>query len=298
VFALIITDQLDSMSLESMRFSLNQKLMLTQRKLIALLLPVLLTLLATGCASNSKTYENLAQQQVEELYNKGKRAMNVGNYQFAIDYYRALESNFPYGEYTEQAKLDMIFAFDKSNQPEKAVEAADNFIKLYPTHQNVDYAYYMKGVASFEKKQGRVDRFMKGGKNVVRDPEPYRDSMDAFEDLLTRYPSSIYADDARQRLVFIRNRLADRELSVAQFYFDAKTYVAAVNRCKNIIYQYETTPAVEGALVLMQKSYLEMGLDDLASSTHAVLVENFPDYKDTKFKKSKRGILSRLNPFN
>ncbi len=279
--------------------------MITDRTVSMSFLPVqrfilvlIFSALVAGCAGKKKTQENLAQQQVEQLYKKGKRAMNVGNYQFAIDYFRALESNFPYGEYTEQAKLDIIFAYDKSGNVDKAIEAADNFIKLYPTHRNVDYAYYMKGVASFEKKQSRVDRFMKGGKQQVRDPEPYRDSLTAFNDLINRYPNSIYTPDAKQRIVYIRNQLAERELAVAQFYFDSKTYVAAVNRCKNIVYQFETTPAVEGALVLMEKAYLEMGLEDLAASTHEVLVENFPDYKDTNFKKKRSGFFSRLNPFN
>lgn len=281
--AAMITDQTNPMSF------------LPVRKLLLLMI---FAALLTACAGKKKTAENLAQEQVEELYNKGKRAMNVGNYQFAVDYFRALESNFPYGEYTEQAKLDIIFAYDKSGKPDEAIEAADNFIKLYPTHRNVDYAYYMKGVASFEKKESRMDQFMKGGKAVVRDPEPYRNSLSAFNDLITRYPSSIYAEDARQRIVYIRNQLADRELAVAQFYYDSKTYVAAVNRCKNIVYQYERSPAVEGALVLMEKSYLEMGLDDLAASTHTILVENFPDYQDKRFKKKKTGMLGRLNPFN
>jgi outer membrane protein assembly factor BamD len=250
-----------------------------------------------GCGGKKKTQENLAQQQVEQLYSKGKKAMNAGNYQFAIQYYQALESNYPYGEYTEQAKLDMIFAFDKSGQKEKAIEASDNFVKLYPTHANVDYAYYMKGVASFEKKKSAVDKFMRGGKAAIRDPQPYRDSDEAFKELIKRYPESIYAEDAKLRIVFIRNTLAERELAVAQFYYDSETYVAAVNRCKNIIYSYETSPAVEGALVLMEKAYLEMGLSELAQSTHGVLIENFPDYKDSKFKVKKKGLFSRLNPF-
>ncbi|MEM7360755.1 MAG: outer membrane protein assembly factor BamD [Pseudomonadota bacterium] len=255
-------------------------------------------LLISGCAGKKKTLENLAQQQVEQLYNKGKKAMKSGNYAAAIRYFRALEANYPYGEYTEQAKLEMIFAFDKSSQVDKSIEAADNFIKLYPTHKNVDYAYYMKGVASFEKKQSRLDRFIKGGKKNIRDPKPYRDSEEAFNELINRYPQSIYAEDAKQRVVYIRNTLADRELGVAQFYFDSQTYVAAVNRCKNIIYQYETTPAVEGALVLMEKAYLEMGLNDLAASTHEVLIANFPEYQKEPFKAKKKGIFSRLpNPF-
>ncbi|NND83420.1 MAG: outer membrane protein assembly factor BamD [Gammaproteobacteria bacterium] len=262
---------------------------------LALLL--ILTALIAGCSSKkARSVDALGRQQVQELYNKGKRALDSGNYSFAIDYYRALEANYPYGDYTEQAKLDMLFAYDKLGRIEEAVEAADDFIKLYPTHKNVDYAYYMKGVASFEKKKNRLDKMIKGD-DSVRDPQPYRDSMEAFEDLLQRYPNSIYADDARQRIVYIRNALAARELAIAKFYFDSETYVAALNRCKTIIYEYETSPAVEGALVLMERTYLEMGLDDLAASTHEILVKNFPDYGAEPLKAKKKGIFSRLNPF-
>lgn len=263
-----------------------------------LLIMLCLAVVVSGCSSKKKNslVEDLAQQQVQELYSKGKKALDGGNYVFAIDYFRALESNYPYGEYTEQAKLDMLFAFDKTGQIEKAVEAADNFIKLYPTHKNVDYAYYMKGVASFEKKAGRLDKFIKGGGKSIRDPKPYRDSQNAFEELIKRYPNSVYTKDAEQRIVFIRNALAERELYVAQFYFDNETYVAAANRCKTIIYKYETSPAVEGALILMEKAYVEMGLNDLAVSTRKVLNENFPQNKQTPYKK-KKSFLSRLNPF-
>lgn len=271
----------------------------SSKRIKGLILLICAALLVSGCSSKKKkrlAEEELAQQQVEELYQKAKSALDRGNYSFAIQYYQTLEAAFPYGEYTEQAKLDMIFAFDKTNQIEKAVEAADNFIKLYPTHKNVDYAHYMKGVASFEKKTGKIDQFIKGGKKTVRDPKPYRDSNEAFEELIKRYPNSIYADDAKQRIVFIRNALAERELAIAQFYFDNQTYVAAVNRCKTIIYQFETTPAVEGALVLMEKTYVEMGLNDLAASTHKVLLENFPDNQKDPFKK-KKSFFSRINPF-
>ena len=250
-----------------------------------------------ACASKKENIENLAQQQVEQLYNKGKKALDAGNYTFAIRYYQALQSNYPYGEYTEQAKLDMIFAYDKSGQIEEAIEAADNFIKLYPTHPNVDYAYYMKGVTNFEKKQSKLDKFIKGGKRALRDPKPYRDSEKALSELINRYPNSIYADDAKQRIIFIHNALAERELAIAQYYFDTKTYVATVNRCKNIIYRYETSPSVEDALVLMEKAYLEMGLNDLARTTHSVLIENFPNYQTEPFKVKKKSFFSRLNPF-
>ena len=271
-----------------------------QHTLVKLTVLFLAASIVSGCASRKKdggVNQDYAQQQVEELYNKAKRSLDTGNYSFAIDYYRALEASFPFGEYTEQAKLDMIYAFNKTDQADKAIEAADNFIALYPTHKNVDYAYYMKGVATFEKKAGPLDRFIKGGKGSVRDPKPYKDSMEAFEELIQRYPNSVYSEDAKQRIVYIRNALAKRELAVAQFYFDNKTYVAAVNRCKYIIYRFETSPAVEGALKLMEKAYVEMGLDDLAASTHEVLLTNFPDNQKEVYKK-KKGFLDRINPFN
>ena len=259
---------------------------------------IFLALTVSACSGKKKggIEDDLAQQQVEQLYSKAKEALEKGNYGFAINYYRALEANYPYGEFTEQAKLDMLFAFNKTGQIEQAVKAADDFIKLYPTHKNVDYAYYMKGVASFEKKSGKIDKFIKGGSKAVRDPKPYRDSEDAFKELIKRYPNSKYSADAAQRLTFIRNTLAERELAIAQFYFNNETYVAAVNRCKTIIYKYETSPSVEGALALMESAYIEMGLIELANSTREVLMMNFPDNKQ-KVHKKKQSFLSRLNPF-
>lgn len=255
----------------------------------------------TACSGKKKSRgfnPELTQQRVEQLYNTGKKSLDRGNYQFAIQFYRALEAAYPYGPYTEQAKLDIIYALDKSNQVDQAIQAAENFIKLYPTHKNIDYAYYMKGVASFEKKSSRLGKYVKGGARAVRDPKPVRDSQEAFEELLKRYPDSKYAEDAKQRMVYIENTLAERELAVAEFYFKNKTYVAAVNRCKNIIYQYERSPAVEGALLLMEKSYVKMGLDDLAVSTREVLVDNFPSHANGKGEKRKRrGLLSAINPF-
>lgn len=249
-----------------------------------------------GCASSKKKEEELGQQQVEQLYQKGKKALDVGNYDFAIKYFHALEANYPYGKHTEQAKLDLIFAYNKAGKAAQAVEAAENFIKLYPTHKNVDYAYFMKGVATFDKKESRIDRFVKGGKLSARDPKPLRDSQKAFEELIKRYPNSVYSKDAKQRLVYIQNELASRELAIAQFYYDSKTFVAAVNRCKAIIYSYETSPVVEDALKLMEKSYVEMGLDELAKNTREVLLLNFPENSSNAPATRKRNFFSRLNP--
>jgi len=259
---------------------------------------IIIAALLSSCSSSRKKppSDDLANEQIEEIYQRAKRALDNGNYFFALDYYRALEANFPYGQVTEQAKLDMIFALDKSNQIEEAIEAADNFIQLYPTHANVDYAYYMKGVASFQKKANKIDQYIKGGTDQVRDPKPLRDAEAAFLELIQRFPDSKYVDDAQQRIVFLRNVLADRELQIAKHYYESRTYVATVNRCKYIIYQYETSPAVEGALLLMEQTYREMGLQKLATSTRSVLEMNFPKYKNGGRASDKRNgnFISRI----
>ena len=273
-------------------------MLLTKNLKLFALITVILSLSLSACSSNKKSRSlgNLAEQQVQDLYNRGKKALDRGNYAFAIDYYRALEASYPYGELTEQAKLDMIFAHNKIGQIERAVAMADNFIGLYPTHKNVDYAYYMKGVASFDKKESRFERLIKGGGDSIRDPKTLRDSQDAFNELIKRYPESAYTPDAKQRIVYIRNKLAERELKIGQFYYDNATYVAALSRCKNIVYQYETTPSVEGALVLMEKTYNKMDMQDLASSTRKILLENFPD-NQSRAATQRKGFFSRLNPF-
>ena len=260
--------------------------------------------LVSGCASKKKkdllTQEEqieLLQQKVDEFYSKGKKQLEKGNYLRAIEQFTVLQRIFPFGDITEQSKLDTIFAHDKLENRDQAVAMADNFISLYPTHANVDYAYYMKGVAMFEKKRGRMARFLSGSGKIIRDPQSFRNSKASFEELLRRYPDSRYADDARQRLVYISNTLARRELDIAQFYYDNDTFLAAVNRCKTIIDLYEQTPSVEGALVLMEKSYAKMGLNELALSTREMLVTNFPNNNSEQASNTKKSLLRRIVPF-
>jgi len=266
---------------------------------------VIMALLVSGCASKKKkdllTQEEqieLLQQKVDEIYQKGKSQLDKGNYTRAVEQFTVLQRVFPFGDITEQSKLDTIFAHDKLGNRDQAVRMANSFISLYPTHPNIDYAYYMKGVAMFEKKKGGFVRFLNGvNKNTIRDPQAYRNSQESFEELIKRYPESKYAADAEQRLVYISNTLAKRELDIAQFYYDNDTFLAAVNRCKTIIYQYETTPSVEGALELMEKAYTKMGLNDLADSTHQMLVTNFPKNDASRLASNKKSLLKRIIPF-
>lgn len=265
---------------------------------------IIVAFLVSGCASKKKkdllSQEEkieLLEQKVDEIYQKGKSQLNKGNYTAAVEQFTVLQRVFPFGDLTEQSKLDTIFAHDKLENRDQAVRMANSFISLYPTHPNVDYAYYMKGVAMFEKKRGKMSRFLSGGRDIIRDPQAYRNSQESFEELIKRYPESKYTKDAAQRLVYISNTLAKRELDIAQFYYDNDTFLAAVNRCKTIIFQYETTPSVESALILMEKAYAEMGLNDLADSTRQMLVTNFPENEPTSYAANKKSLLKRIIPF-
>jgi len=278
---------------------------ITARKVTIVFTTILISSVISGCASKKKqdilTQEEraeLLQEKIEDFYEKAKKSLDKGNYAKAIQDFTILQRIFPFGDITEQSKLDTIFAHDKLENKEQAVRMAESFIALHPTHPNVDYAYYMKGVAMFEKKRGRMSKLLSGGANQARDPASFRASLSSFDEFVKRYPDSKYTSDAKQRMVFINNKLAQRELDVAQFYYDNETYLAAVNRCKNIISQYEKSPAVEGALILMEQAYEKMNLTELAESAHEMLVVNFPDNEGRSVSESKKSFLSRLNPFN
>jgi len=281
---------------------------ITSKKVVLVLATILVSSVISGCASKQKKQNvlsqeeqvELLQQKIEDFYAKAKKNLDRGNYVQAVEQYTALQRVFPFGDITEQSKLDTIFAHDKLQNREQAVRMAEGFIALHPTHPNVDYAYYMKGVAMFEKKKGRMAKLLNGADfdKVARDPQAYRESLTSFEELVKRYPESKYTGDAKQRIVFIRNKLAERELDIAHFYFENETYLAAVNRCKTVIYQYETSPAVEGALVLMEKAYNKMGLDELADSTNEMLLLNFPGHEKENYTSERKSLLNRLNPLS
>lgn len=255
-----------------------------------------ITLLVTSCSTSGNKKGQTSEQKVERMYERAKSALQKANYSQAIERYRKLETTYPFGPYTEQGRLDLIFAYDKNNQSEEALEVADNFIRLYPTHKNIDYAYYMRGVVRFEKQISRIDRFLIGAKKHRRDPKPLRDSYNAFAELIQRFPESPYAEDAKQRIVYLNDALAQRELAVANYYFDTGAYVAVINRCKTVIQIYETSPSVKQALMLMVKTYNKMEMHQLASATQAVLEANFNEQGNyaENTQKQRKPILKRL----
>lgn len=246
------------------------------RSLAAIL--VVLLLAALGACKSGPTKDETRGWSVDKLYTEAKGELNSGNYKKAIGYYEKLESRFPYGRYAQQAQLEVAYAYFKEREKASAIAACDRFIKLYPNHPNVDYAYYLKGLVSFNEDLGLIAKFSNQDM-TERDPAAMQESFAALQQLVARYPESKYAPDATKRMQYLVNALASYEVKVAEYYLRRRAYVAAVNRAQAAITNYPQTPALERAFVVLVKSYQAMGLTDLQKDSERVLQLNFPESK-------------------
>ena len=233
--------------------------------------------LITLCACQSKNRTDLSDIPAPELLATAKQAIESSNYEIALNHLREIEARFPYGVYAQQAMLETAYLYHKQGDPDLTVAAADRFIYTYPTHKSVDYAYYLKGISNYATNRSFVAK-LTGSKDFSdRDPQTARQSFDAFKELITRFPESKYADDAIKRMQALLKTIAKHDTNIAKFYLERGAYVAVVNRCKQVIQQYQDTPAVEDALGMMVIAYREMGLPDLAQDSWRVLQTNFPN---------------------
>ncbi len=230
------------------------------------------TLILTGCSSLRSTKVTDADQ----LYDKAKQDLNNRDFAFAVKNLELLEARFPFSNATRQAQLDMLYAYYENGDKESVIDQADQFIRENPTHPRVDYAYYMKGLANFDRDRNFMERWFQIDLSK-RPPETSRTSFQDFQSLVQRFPNSQYAADARQRMIFLRNRLANYEVYVARYYYNRGAYVAALNRTKYAIENYDGAPATQTALQLSRDAYTKLGLLDLAEKTAKVLASNFPE---------------------
>jgi len=238
---------------------------------------LLLGLTLWGCSSNDELPDDIADTGEQQMYEQAQHYLRNGNYSDAVKALQLLESRYPFGKYAEQAQLELIYAHYNAYEHEAAVEAADRFIRLHPQNPNVDYAYYMKGLAAYAGTMDIFDRFVDTDRSL-RDTSHVKEAFAEFSQLLARFPSSPYAADAKARMVYIRNMLARHEISVANYYFRRGAYLAAVNRGQYVVENFQKTPAVADGLAVMAQGYILLGYDDLARNAIAILALNYPDY--------------------
>ncbi|ALP52856.1 hypothetical protein Tel_06630 [Candidatus Tenderia electrophaga] len=234
----------------------------------------LLLALLSGCAST----QDPSTWSAKRFYDEARDAMEVEDYQSAIKYYEDLEIHHPFSPFAQQAQLEVIYAYYKYDEPESAIAAADRYIKLYPRAADVDYAYYLRGLVSFERGMGSLDLWL-GLEADRRQPQSARNAYRYFEELIKRFPDSRYVADAKQRMLHLRNQLARYELNVADYYFRRGAYLSAANRAKYALENYPQTPAIPDALVIMIKAYRRLGVADLAADALEVMQLNYPDHE-------------------
>lgn len=243
----------------------------TLTRLTSLLTVFLIGSVLTGCSMfGGKEFDETENWSASKTYAAAASEMDSGNYKRAIELYEKLEARYPFGRYAMQAQLDVAYANYRAEEPEAAIAAADRFIKLYPQNPFVDYAYYLKGIVNYNRSVGFLDKYVPMDVSQ-RDPGAALDAFADFSELVKRFPDSKYAEDSRQRMVYLRNNLARNEVNVARYYMKRGAYVAAANRANYVIEHFQRTSAVEDALVTLVEAYRALGEQKLAADAQRVL---------------------------
>ena len=279
------------------------------RTLSKRLLYLLAILSLTGCAwfgggDKDEERERARLLTEQQLYERIQGLLDKDDFELAVRNLQLLESRFPFGVYAEQAQLEIVYAYFQNGDKEAAIAAAERFLRLHPNHPDADYAWYMKGLANYALEPGLFARFSRPD-HAGRDVETARRSFREFQEFLARYPESLYAADARVRMLYIKQILARHELIVANYYVKRQAYVAAINRGREVIDNYQRTEAVADALALLAYCYYQLDVPDLAEQNVALLVHNYPDHPalgddgeflyDANYQREGRSWLNRVS---
>jgi outer membrane protein assembly factor BamD len=242
-------------------------------------LVVLAALLLAGCATDLQ--DETAGWSAQRLYAEAKDAMSSQDWPRAIRYLETLEARYPYGRFAQQSQLEVAYAHWKDSERASAIAAVDRFIKMYPNHANVDYAWYLKGLINFNDQYGMLSQLTTPDMSD-RDPKSTRESFASFKEVVTRFPESRYAADAAARLRYLVNALASHEVHVARYYMKRGAYLAAANRAQYAIQHYSQAPAIEEAMFVLVLAYDRLGMSELRDSVDRVMRTNFPDSRYLK----------------
>ncbi len=233
---------------------------------------ILILAILTGC-SMPEQVDPTKDWSASQFYSEAHSAMLDGEYDSAVKYYNGLQARYPFGRYATQAQIDIIYAHYKNEEPDSAIAAADRFIKLNPQSSLVDYAYYMKGLANYNRNQSLLSMILPTDPSE-RDAGAALNSFNDFSELVKRYPDSKYAADAYQRMLYLRNNLSKYQIHIARYYMRRGAYLAAANRANRVVTQFERTDSVEEALKIMIDAYTRLGLTELAKDAERVLALN------------------------
>ncbi|MEM7292056.1 MAG: outer membrane protein assembly factor BamD [Pseudomonadota bacterium] len=235
------------------------------------------TLVIGLAACTTTPHDPTENWSARKIYNEASKSLRTGDFTQAVDYFEILESRYPFGRYTLQSQLDIAYAHYKRQEYDVAIDACDRFIKLHPRNEHIDYAYYLKGLANFTRGSGLFTNFL-GRDPSQHDQRSLSNAFADFDTLVRRFPDSQYVPDARQRMIFLRNEMAEHEYDIAQFYYSRGAMLATINRIKFMIENYNGAPLISDGLALMAQAYTNIGMDDLAADTLRVLALNAPDH--------------------
>ena len=233
------------------------------------------TLLMSGCASDGNKDETDGWSETK-LYSEATEKLKDNDFAKCGTYFEKLEARFPFGPYSQQAQINAAYCYWKASEQAQALVAVDRFIKLHQGSPNLDYAFYLKGLITFNDDLGFLGKFT-GQDLSERDPKAAREAFEAFKVVVDRFPNSKYAPDALDRMRYIINSLAEADVIVARYYFQRGAYLAAANRAQLVLKDYDRAPAVEEALYILIKSYERLGMTDLSTDAIRVFKLNFPD---------------------
>lgn len=245
------------------------------RVLAAMVLAVSLS----ACSMFGHKGDSIDTMPLEALYNNAHTSLENADYAAATKAYQRLIARFPSGAYNEQAQLDLAYSQYKDNQPDDALSTVNRFIKTFPANKHVDYAYYLRGLINFDRTGSFVERVLKISDSQARRDQAYNlQAFDDFSELSRRFPDSAYTADARQRMIYLRNVLAQYEINVAEFYLRNKVYIASADRAQYVIEHYQQAPQTGDALAILTRSYLAMDQKTQADQARQVLALNYPDH--------------------
>jgi outer membrane protein assembly factor BamD len=232
-------------------------------------------LLLAGCGLFADKVDPRKDWTAADYYKAAKEEFDNRNWEASIRIYEALESKYPFGRFAQQAQMEVAYAYYKQGETAQAISAIDKFIKLHPNHANLDYALYLRALVNFKEDLGPFARIVTQDL-ADRDPKAARESFEGFKDLVTRFPESRYADDARERMAYLVEALARHEIHVARYYLSRGAYLAAANRSKDAIVRFPNSPIHREALDVMIEAYDRMGMQELRDDARKVLAKNFP----------------------